>query len=85
MGIFILLGLAILFQIVFPQLANVLAWLLTIGFIVPFFTFAGGSLAWAFLNIFTAGSFFTAGAWFSCCAFAGLPMGLFMAWYILAD
>ena len=85
MGIFILLGLAFLFQIFFPQLANVLAWLLTLGFIVPFFTFAGGSLAWVFLNIFTVGAFFNADAWFFCCAFGGLPAGLFMAWYILAD
>jgi hypothetical protein len=85
MGIFLLLGLAILFQIVFPQLANVLAWILTIGFIVPFFTFAGGSFVWATLNIFTLGSFFNGASWFSCCAFVGFPMGLMMAWYILAD
>lgn len=85
MGIFILLGLAFLFQLAFPQMASVLAWLLTIGFIIPFFTFAGGTLAWALINIFTAGAFFSGSAWLGCCAFIGLPVGLFMAWFVLAD
>ena len=85
MGIFILLGLAFLFQLAFPQMASVLAWLLTIGFIIPFFTFAGGTLAWALINIFTAGAFFNGSAWRGCCGFIGLPMGLMLAYSILAD
>ena len=85
MGIFILLGLAVLVQITFPRVADVLAWLLTLGFIIPFFTFAGGTLVWAFLNIFTAGAFFNVSAWQGCCGFIGLPMGLMLAYSILAD
>jgi len=85
MGIFILLGLSLLTSFLFPGLATVLAWLITLGFIVPFFTFAGGTLAWAFLNVFTAGAYFTGTAWFSCCTFIGFPLGLMMAWFVLAD
>ena len=85
MGIFILLGLSLLTSFLFPGLATVLAWLITLGFIVPFFTFAGGTLAWALLNIFTGAAFWGWQGWWGFCAFVGFPTGLLTAWWIHTD
>jgi hypothetical protein len=59
---------------------NALAWIVTLGFILPFFTIGGGTLAWA-LAVLTGHS----PSWLSCIVLAGLPLGLFMTWFVLAD
>lgn len=80
-GIFIILAVSYLF----PAFARVLAWILTIGFILPFCTFGIGSFAWALANIFTCTAFWGWDAWQGFCAYVGFPIGLLAAWWIHMD
>lgn len=83
----LLLGMLLVVAIsyLFPGLARVLAWLLTIGFILPFCIFGVGTFAWAVANIFTSAAFWGWPAWRGFCAFVGFPIGLLTAWWIHTD
>lgn len=69
----------------FPRLSNVLAWALTLTFIIPFCTFGCGTFAWVIANILTECTFWGWSDWWGFCTFAGLPIGLVAAWWIHAD
>lgn len=85
MPLLIIFGLVILLGIFAPGLANTLAWLITIAFTIPFFTFIGGTFAWAIINLCTSGTYFSAHGWLGCCAFIGFPAGLVAAYWTLSD
>lgn len=69
----------------FPSLANVLAWILTLAFIIPFCTFAGGTFVWAIANIFTGAALWGWHGWWGCCTFVGLPVGILAALWVHSD
>jgi hypothetical protein len=62
----------------FPRAADVAAWLVTLVFILPFFTFGGGTLAWA-VSVLVCHPI----PWTAAVGFIGLPMGVAVSWNIL--
>lgn len=85
MPLIIVVLLALFIPFLFPRLATAITWLLTLAFIIPFFTFAGGTFVWAIVNIFTKSAFWGWGGWWGFCAFVGFPMGLAAAWWVHTD
>ena len=63
-----------------PKATEAAAWVIALGFLLPFFTVAGGTLLWVGL---TAGGHDPSYA--SCLAWGGLPLGLGVTWFVLAD
>ena len=62
-----------------PRAANILAGLITFGFIVPFYTFAGGTFIWAITTLFGLSI-----PYIICC-FGGLIMGSLLAMAIYSE
>lgn len=85
MPIIIVVILALAISYFFPSIANALVWILTLAFIIPFFTFVGGTFAWALANIITGASFWGWAGWWSFCTFVGLPTGILAAFWVHAD
>lgn len=77
MHLLVVLAVAIAISAVAPRLADALAAVVTFGFILPFFTFGGGGMAWAVLTLMGVPVPFLA-----CCALFGLPMGVLMARFV---
>lgn len=75
----------VLLSFVSPKLAASLAWLIVICFLLPLFTFGGGTLLWVVCALVSSGSLWTATAWWGFCAFGGLPLGLLVSWFVLKD
>jgi hypothetical protein len=77
----LLVGLAsVVFAAFAPRAADVGAWIITLGFILPFFTFGGASFAWGVALLTGHELPFTV-----CLSFFGLPLGLGLTAYILKD
>lgn len=68
-----------------PKLGSALAWLITIGFLVPFMTLAGGTLGWVMINFLTFFSCWSLAAWLWCCVAFGLPLAAVIGWFVLTD
>ena len=77
---FLVVGLAMALSFFFPRAANAAAWLITLGFILPFFAFGGGTLIWGIAAILGH-----APSWWSCVALGGLPLGLLVSRSVLSD
>lgn len=85
MPLIILMLVALAISFLFPGLARALAWLITLAFIIPFFTFIGGTFAWAVANIFTVAAFWNLQSWLGFCTFVGFPIGLLAAFWVHTD
>lgn len=84
-ALLIILALGFLLHTVSPKLTSVLAWLITVGFLVPFMTLAGGTVGWLVINFLTAFSCWSLAAWLWSCVAFGLPLAGVLAWFVLTD
>lgn len=80
MPILLVILLSMFVSAAFPRAANVAAWIITMGFILPFFTFGGGTLIWGIGALVGH-----APSWWGAVAFGGLPLGMVASWSILGD
>lgn len=62
-----------------PRAANIIAGLITFGFIVPFYTFGGGAFIWAITTLFGLNIPFII------CCIGGLAIGSALAHFILSE
>lgn len=80
MPLLALFGAVLAFGYLFPRAAEKGAYLLTFGFIVPFFLFGGGAFAWSAVGIFTSWNL----SYLTCCGLFGVPIAALFAHFILS-
>jgi hypothetical protein len=84
MPIIVILVLPFVIAYFSPALAKILTWILVLGFIIPFFTFAGGTFFWSIANLFTNALFLDWNGWWGFCLIVGLPVGLLASKWVLS-
>lgn len=85
LGVVVALALVLVVNHVSPRLGEAAAWMIVVGFLLPFFTFGGGLVSWFFYNLFSSGSTWSSSTYATCCACFGLPLGLIVARFVLKD
>lgn len=83
MSFLIIFGLLLMTIIFAPRLANTLAWLVVLAFIIPFFTFVGGALIWSIISMCSSVTYFSRYGLLYCCTLIGLPLGVVAAYLSL--
>lgn len=82
-GMIVLIALILVINHVSPRLGEAAAWMIVVGFLLPLFTFGGGTLLWVLVNLMTGGSYLAPSAWWWTCAGFGLPLGCIVSWFVL--
>lgn len=84
MPLLVFIGLVVAFGYFYPRAANVAAWIITLVFIVPFFSLAFGTVSWS-VGILTNSIPFGLESWKTCMLFLGCPAGILLGISILKE